>query len=228
MSQSLYKYMHSRFATRMLTDGEIRLGTLYTFRDEERLGSEIGDREEGAITLKKSGFTIIDTKFENSVPPFLKAGISVSGSARLQIVARDGVGRREEDPDCWIYCASERYDPEQMRSLGYDVCVEIFDVEQFFFAISRKFWHRASVFWGAAKCVYRDRSIEHTDYDGTPPAFVKAPKYASQAEVRAIWLPNEGERVTPVTVRARRAVRFCRLFRPGGSRGRQHLGFGDG
>lgn len=211
-TRSLYKYMHTKFAMRMLAEGEIRLGTLYTFRDEERLGPEIGDREEGTITLKKSGFTIVDTGVVGGVPPFLQTGIHAEPGTRLQIVARDGVGRREQDADCWIYCTSDRFDPEQMRHFGYDACVEIFDIEQFFFAISRKLRHRASTFWGAAKCVYRDRDIEHTRYDGIPPAFIKATRFASQSEVRAIWLPNVGEQVSAVTVRAKEAVRFCRLF----------------
>ena len=215
VTQVLYKYLEHGFARRMLSQGEIRLGTLYGFRDEEQLGPEVGDRDEGAITLKTSGLTVVDTGGAGGVPFFLRDKIKAAGGARIQIVARDGVGRRHEDSDCWVYCTNDRYDKDLMRSLGYDACVEILDIEQFFFAISRKVQHHVSLFWGAAKCVYRDRGIEHTDYDQTPPAFIKPPRLAHQAEVRAVWLPKTNAPIAPITVRAKKVVRLCRLFRAG-------------
>lgn len=203
--------MEERFATRMLAHGEISLGTIYGFADEERLGPEVGDRDEGAITLRKSGFTVVDSEVPGSVPPFLRNNVNLTQGSNVQIIARDGVSRRHEDPDCWAYSTTDRYNPEQMRRFGYDTCIEIFDIEPFFFAISRKLQHRARSFCGAAKCVYRDRAIEHTDYNQLPPAFVKAPRFAQQSKVRGLWIPRSPEPLSPIIVRAKKAVRFWRL-----------------
>ncbi len=96
-----------------------------------------------------------------------------------------------------------------MVDLGYDACVEIFDVEG---SISRKIRARVDSFWGAAKCVYRSRSTEHTEYDGIPSALIKDIRYAGQAEVRAIWLPKRGETVRPINVHAKKALRYCRAL----------------
>jgi len=97
-----------------------------------------------------------------------------------------------------------------MTSMGYDACIEIFDIEPFFFTVSREIQARIQFFWGAAECVYRDRAIEHTAYDGVPPVFIKHPRFRGQAEVRALWIPKEGERVEPMVVSSKIAVQFCR------------------
>lgn len=211
MGSSIYKYMASKHAAHMLADGEIRLGTLYTYRNEEEFGPEVGDKDEGTVDLKKSGFTVIDTADPRSTPAFFRSGLSVGPGSRLQIIARDGIGRRFEDPDCWIYCTSKYFDRAQMISIGYDTCIEIFDIEPFFFAVSREIQTRIRSFWGAAECVYRDRAVEHTAYDGIPPAFIKHPRFRGQTEVRALWIPKDGERVEPIIVSAKIAVQFCRL-----------------
>jgi hypothetical protein len=204
MGRSIYKYMGRAHAARMLADGEIRLGTLYTYRNEEELGPEVGDRDEGTLNLKKSGFTVVDTVDPRTIPAFFRNGLSVGSGARLQIIARDGIGRQFEDPDCWVYCTSKYFDRDQMNSMGYDTCVEIFDIEPFFFAVSREIQLRIRSFWGAAECVYRDRTVEHTAYDGIPPAFIKHPRFRGQTEVRALWIPKDGEHVEPVVDSLRR------------------------
>ncbi len=89
--------------------------------------------------------------------------------------------------------------------------IEIFDIEPFFFAVSREIQTKIRFFWGAAECVYRDRAVEHTAYDGVPPAFIKHPRFRGQTEVRALWIPKDGELVEPMIVNAKIAVQFCRL-----------------
>ncbi len=123
MGSSIYKYMASEHAARMLAEGTIRLGTLHTYRNEEELGPEVGDKDEGTVDLKKSGFTVVDTAGPRSIPAFFRDGLSVDPGSRLQIIARDGIGRRFEDPDCWIYCTSKHFDRDQMISMGYDTCI---------------------------------------------------------------------------------------------------------
>jgi len=49
----LYKYGKAHYLYELLEYSHIRIGTLSSFRSEESLGSQIGDRDEGTKTISK-------------------------------------------------------------------------------------------------------------------------------------------------------------------------------
>ncbi len=226
----LYKYMESRFAARFLRDGDIRLGTLYGFRNVERFGEVIGEAEEGRKYVRKQGHSVVDTAYPETVPYFLKQRINVAAPNRLRIEARDGIGGMMEDPDGYVLCLTDQPDVAQMRQFGYDSCLEVLDSDEFFRAISVKVRHQLR-FWGAAKVVYRNRTMSVHEDEAIPPAFIKPPSYAGQKEVRGLWEPfNPGAVLSPKIVRSKKAARVCRLYagdQPDGS-SRQYWRGGGG
>jgi hypothetical protein len=209
MSVPIFKYMSRKNATKLLEFGEIRVGTLYSYRDQERFGSQVGDPGEGTLHLRKSGEVRLDTAQPDTVPEFVRGSIKVGSGSRLQIMSSDGIGRDFEDKDCWIYCASLVFDPSAMNAMDYDTCVEISDIRSFFTAVTLEIRKQ---FWGAAGCVYSERAMEHTAYTGAPPAFIKPLNFQHQAEVRALWLPLPGDTIAPVTVFSKEAAVHCKII----------------
>jgi hypothetical protein len=208
----LYKYMEARWARRFLAHGELRIGTLYGFRDIERLGSEIGDESEGFKHLRQERFTTIDTRRPETVPYFLRDRITVRSPDRLQIVAERGVGGTQEDPNCLVFCLTDLVDRGTMKRMGYDTCVEVLAPQEFFRALTMKLSHVASSFWGAARVVYRSRTVQVEEDFGIPPAFIKDPQYENQHEVRGVWVPKRTDAIVPVIVRAKKAAKVCRAY----------------
>jgi len=204
--------MASRWARRFLSDGELRIGTLYDFRDVERLGPKIGDASEGLKHLRRERVTTIDTRQPDTIPYFLRDRISVRAPHRLQIVASGGVGRTLEDPNCFVFCLTDRFDPAAMKDLGYDACIEVLAPQEFFRAITMKLRHVVSSFWGAAHVMYRSRTVKVEEDLGVPPAFVKDLDYQHQREARGVWIARRPETIVPMIVHAKRAARMCRAL----------------
>jgi hypothetical protein len=209
----MYKYMNSRWARRFLRHGELRIGTLYDFRDEERLGPDIGDRVEGMKFVSRRGFTELDTGNPDSIPHFLKQRINVTPPNRLRITVLDGIGGKLEDPDSYVLCAAEVFDPGLMRRLGCDTCIEILNPDEFFRALSMKLRNVANSFWGAAKVMYRPREMAVHEDTGIPPTFIKAERYAYQREIRGMWPAKTSSTIKPVIIHAKKAARCCRVVK---------------
>ena len=211
----LYKYMDRKWAREFLVNGIIRIGTLYEFRNVELHGAEIGDASEGRKDVYSNKLNYIDTADPEGIPYWMKQRIGMSSpgeNCRLQIHARDGMSGRYFEPDSYLYCMTDIYDEFAMLSMGYNCCIEVFDVESFCRALSNKLSHKAE-FWGSAKCHYKDRKVDERD-DDIPASFIKEEEYAHQREVRTLWIPNESKEISPVILKAKKAARYCRMVNP--------------
>lgn len=193
--------------------GHLRIGTLYDFRDEERLGSEIGDKDEGTKTLTTDGYHLIDTKNSNTIPRWLEGYLDgafkpVGDDARLQIHAQGGVRLRLTVRDRYVFCASFEFDSALIKNGEYDTCIEIFDPKSFFYTLSKKLKYNAS-YLAMGNCLYKPRIILGEQDQGQDPSFIKEDRYSYQKEFRAIWSANNSS-IEPLFIEAKLARRFCR------------------
>lgn len=201
--------MEKKWAYKFLKEGSLRIGTLHSFRDEEALGMEVGDKLEGIKQVKSDSLTYIDTAKPETIPYWLKQNINVQEPNRL-VIHSEGMGARYTDPDSYIFCVTDVYDKAAMLDMGYNSCVVIKDSDAFFKAVTMKLKNKAS-FWGAAKCVYRSREIEDTE-DNIPASFIKEAKYAHQSEVRGLWLPSTSHKISPINIKVKKASTVCQLY----------------
>ena len=180
----IYKYARREHAEALVHHGMVHLGTLDAYRDIERLGSEIGDDQEGfkrvtQVIVEKTG-DMMD-EFERLFFPGRNPGL---------YVANTEIGLTVVTPNCWLFCTSSRLSARLMRTMGYNTCVEIFDPRSFFRLIAEKLWsmHLIMDEARAIRCVYRERDLPRQQDDGLAPVRLKPLCQAGQAEIRMVYL----------------------------------------
>ncbi len=208
----LFKYMRSEHAIKMVTDGILRIGTLYEYRDIEQHDDRVGDRWEGV----SSAYQRIDHLVASSnrdLPEFL-AGIVEVGIGRPAAEVGGAVFhdcifvRTDESPDFYIFSLSNKFDPVEMLRFGYDACVRIDNPPSFFRVLSAAFAGTGE-FQGAFPCIYEARQKPHDEPHLVHPALLKDPEYSSQYELRAIWAPASGQAPKPEIVTCTKIRRYC-------------------
>lgn len=214
LNRPIYKYMKKRHAVAFFKEGLIRIGTLYDFRQEEKHGEEIGDKDEGTKTLTTDDYHVIDTSHPETIPAWLGADFAkafkLQDGARLQIHARDGVHLRLTAPDQYVFCASHELDGALIRNGEYECCVKISNPLGFFGALTQKLKHKAT--WlGIGMCIYRPRLILGHEDIGLEPSLIKEERYAHQKEVRGIWEACS-EEISPIIIKAKKARHFCEII----------------
>jgi hypothetical protein len=144
MRQVLFKHLPSHFADRLVEEGEVRIGTLYEYRDFEKHGEGVLDTQEGMRETYLDIDSLVLKGGENH--PFIDRFIKVDngGTVALENVRLQS---KETSPDCWIYCTSTVGDQQVGANLSsnYDACVRIDDPHAFMAAIWRAFM--PLVFW---------------------------------------------------------------------------------
>ena len=187
----LYKYCSKVHGSAFLSNGSLRIGTLYDFRDTEKYGVQVADRHEG--TKKLAGTTNnLDTESQKAYP-MLAGLINIEGKGTVGTltVANHVV----ESPDLFVFSCATYYllDAHVLwnEHESYDFCYCIWAPEMFFLAISAALGSEYE-FLAAGSVQYSDE----LDYFGANadihPAFVKrATDFSTQSEFRAIWKLGE-------------------------------------
>lgn len=195
--------------------GEIRIGTLYDFRDVERLGPEIGDKDEGTKTLTADGFQKLDTGTPETIANWLKDSLNNSirtnSDGRLVICAGSGIRSKLSVPDRYVYCSSYEFDAALISNGEYDACLEIFNPEAFITAISNKLKNRGH-FLASRQCTYKTRLIPGDMDTGFDPSFLKEERHSYQKEMRSVWIPYR-DKISPINIYAKKAKFHCRVIR---------------
>jgi hypothetical protein len=217
----LFKYMKAEHLEMALTRGTFKIGTLHDFRNQERLGDWIGDKDEG-----KRSFHLTPTEqisfdptsddpravhtrkviggFENFAP----------GQATIVMHPMSCIETREDVADAYIFCTTHEYDEAEMLKAGYDTCLVIDDVQGFFAEIS----NCLDADWlCCAPVIYGDRRIEFAASEPPSAELLKPIDLESQREVRAIWEPREHP-IEPRVIDCPRALQYCDVYRPAGEK----------
>jgi len=214
----LFKYCKQAHAKRMVKNGQVRIGTLHEYRNDDRYNEQIADAQEGRAVqfLQAERRTEIDLLAGTDAASAFARGV-ISGwdslpegsSVKLVLEPASGLEHRFDFPDQYMYCATERADFGSMKSLGYDTCVEISDAEAFFSLIT---WHLPS-FTGrycAKPVTYAERRVCFVDRHADHPAFIKPASYEHQREFRMMWEPATRP-ISPFVVSVPGLGRYCRI-----------------
>lgn len=205
----LFKYLPRRFADALISSGDLRLGTLHDFQDEERHGHAIGDRAEGVAEV-----------YDN--PPLLVTGSGTPLSPPVRAALGDdpppgNVFDRclftitERTENRWLYCTSSRCHPSLVGEFGADACVRIRKARRFYRAIFQELANRRLITsMDVLRCVYRDRAWHYEDAGRLPPEAVKPRCYERQQEFRGVFVPTRLP-IEPLVLRVPDCAQYCSL-----------------
>lgn len=212
----IFKYMKAHHAESFLREGTLRIGTLYEFRDMEKHGAVIGDKNEG----QKSLYTHLEGRYTNeNAPAISKKFIELGDGAAFENCT---LVEQTDSPDCFLFCASAEYSAEMMAEFKADVCVVIDNLEGFYNAITKALSAKIgnpALFRGAHRCQYVARNLKHEEDHGIPGALIKDADYIKQKEIRAIWEPATPLPIGPVIIKCPEALKFCWIYpKPSGAR----------
>jgi hypothetical protein len=191
----------------LLDSGTVHLPTLYEFRDATRYKGQILDVNEGRVQLecRYSFFSGLAKEANGTLP---------LNFAPYEHVTFHGASISEEidSGNLLIYCMTRfMLSDSLIWAIGEkkESCALITDVEAAQNHISSAMTAESLTFYGIDDCIYAGRHVVDLDpsrtsvanyllVDRRRAAFIKPQEYASQREVRAIWL-SAGDVLGPVT-----------------------------
>jgi hypothetical protein len=193
----LFKYAKQEHADMLVQKGRLRIGTLHDYRRIEIHGPMIGDDQEGwAASYDAPAFATPDTLSPFAAPMAAQTFRSLFGTERVDTRTVGFINcmfsRPRVSPNCWLYCTSARLGRRVMESMekGYDACVRIDYVDEFFKALAEELDRQRLITGGRIiRCVYRDREQHYTVDDRLASLAIKSMDYAIQEEVRFVYFP---------------------------------------
>jgi len=201
----LYSYCRSEHLNAFLSIGELRIGTLYEFRDTEAHGNQIGDQEEGRLTRVENIAHARGSELSEFARRSINVADNVAESARFINVQ---VNRREHSLNYYIYCVSgsSSWADGQKMHTRYDARIVIEEPIGFFKAIARCMAERIKAQSYIVKVEYGDKTIDYRK--SVHPVEIKSLEYAYQQEFRLVMEPASGDN-QPVIIRCPLARQFC-------------------
>jgi hypothetical protein len=127
------------------------------------------------------------------------------------------VSQSFDHPNCFVLCSSRTLSRSTMGEFqGADSCVEIVDIRNFYQCLTEALNSLTQViFRGIHPVAYKDRQESWNGIDwGHHPALMKEPRFAKQAEIRALWEPQYGQPIQPIVTGDCRLTRYCREVHP--------------
>ncbi len=211
---STFKYAESKFNHSLLTEGGIRVGTLYDFRNTEHKDG-IADAFEG----KKLITHYAESASSNDVDSIHTRALSAYGAVKygpnVEIVMQGATFIREiNHPDMYVYCVSSVYSKKTASQFpDADSCVEIHDQNCFYNHITEALNKITPVdFLGFQRVRYMDRNQSWNGFDwdeSINPALIKEFEFSDQFEVRACWLPKEQGSIKPEIFKCPEISKYC-------------------
>jgi hypothetical protein len=184
---TVYKYLPGEHAESLVHRGEVRLGTLYKFRDAEEYRAGRLDKDE-ARTYRYDNPIAADgpalSDFAKRIAPS-----SAPGMPYVRCAFEEG----QDAPDRWLYCTSTRLSSRLLPEFESDSCVMIRDGAAFYKVLFTALAEEGLVtFMDVVECVYASRHRHYLEpASGIPAAALKDPQYSDQHEVRGIFVPRQ-------------------------------------
>jgi hypothetical protein len=203
----LFKYMRKAHAQRLLSEGVVRIGTLYEYRNIEKHGLVVGDDAEGTKSAVMHVPDLTMTKQEH-VPEFVRQRVVIAPNTTVHMINSKFVVS-EESPNYYVFSLAEEYSAPLLKAFGYDTCVRIASANGFFSTLNRCFRHHFRT-GGLHQCVYMPREVPPDEQHEIHPALIKDPGYANQREFRFIWEPKAAN-IRPVVLKCRKLAKWCAL-----------------
>lgn len=198
-------------------NGTIKIGTLYKYREEEKLGNIIGDKNEGknytVLAFPQEQKRVIDLSDDSAETHFIKNGIIKTGDTHV-IVEMGNTGRMVKETQSinyYLYCFTSKYDYKMMKKFDCNACIEIIDPDLFFQAISKAIRHQGA-YIGYHKVAYKNRETDYLNPHKIHPVLQKDVEYSNQYEMRAIWQPKK-EPKEELFIEVPEAIKYCREYK---------------
>lgn len=204
--------MAEQYAIKMLEEGNIRLGTLYEYRDH--WNDQVKDTDEGKFSESQKDKNV--TLREGDEHGLLSEMFQAKDGAVLEFHNMH-VQRDSTVPDNNIYCTTLEASEEVMRQFECDACIEIFDFRGFRDAIIqtlRKYNHPIMMHV-TANCIYEGRNVDYNSIinpDRIPLGYwLKSPFYAPQKEIRTVFVSLDQKGVkSPIIINVPEIKQFIR------------------
>lgn len=214
---TLYKYSKPEHVDAFFKDGNLRIGNLHWYRNEEGLGNIVGDTAEGTSATSFSLPNGKVIRMDGSTPEaqYLASDASGvmfgSGGTVTAIGPNAGVTVKKESRDLYIFCCTYEYSEHQMKEFG-GACFEIVWPNKFFKTISTAIRDQA-IFEHFGCVSYTDRETTWNNSHQIPECLIKPKiaRYIDQKEVRAIWIPYAAK-ISPMNIKVPEAIKYCRPF----------------
>lgn len=186
--EPLYKFLKKEHADSLFNKGELKIGTLYDFRDQEKYGDARGDEGEGTKEeYDKIDYMEIENAKSNSLDTlaneFIKIKEGVTGTTLSNVEFR----KKYNSPNYYIFRMSGEFDEKLYEKFQSDVCVKIKSPYKFIHSISIELRRHNADYVDLLKCIYTDREKEYDKRDDCHPALIKPVIHKVDKEVRSLW-----------------------------------------
>ena len=198
----LYKYLDSKYVDSFWEKGEMRIGSLSSFRETEKLGDEIGHVSEGT-----SSASDVPLSIKADYGQRLEIGVGNEGPVRVSFVAISY--------DAFVYCLTEESRSDCRQRLGYTSGFVVNDVSKFAYEVEKCLRNKHSFLpnFALGKCVYLDHDKDEDAIRNAEPSLVKASRFGYQKEHRILWFaPDFNTRLDPIVLEVPKARSFCSVL----------------
>jgi hypothetical protein len=200
----LYKYIDSKYCERTIKYGEVRIGTLFDYRRQEKRGDAIGDSQEGFSNIYDQ-VDEYDLSQPEKLPKITHEFFKIPKGVKNSYIRNIKLVLKRQSSNCYLLCFSKVLSRELLKEFNYDVVYSIKRPLEFLHEINVEL-RRLCLVRGRLlimPCTYISREIHHSsDYAGISPALIKDSQYSKQEKVRTIWIPTSKD-ITPLTITVR-------------------------
>lgn len=203
LSKTVYKYLPRAFAELLVQNGQIKIGTLFSYRQDEIEARKDEDEATKTIFTEQIEFGADD------IPETLKRDkvIEIEGNGKV-VFSNYTIGY----PNAYIYCVSQVLSREVMDSFSdCDTVVEISNWEFVFENLATSFAvdGRIQQQYMYAECDYSGRKFKGDS--SANPFILKDPKYAYQKEIRLVMIPTQKE-ISSFVVEIPELTKYVRII----------------
>lgn len=205
---TVYKYLKVEHAVNMLRHGSIRIRPLVYYQNEEELGTAVGDKLEGS---RQSSMVIKDYGSGENLSAHQRQfmhelGIKGDGVANVYVsqCVTAVVGY-------YAYCMSDILSNELLDEFHPNdgaAIVTIADLDGFYRAVTNELLAFAEPD-EMGKVIYVNGEWDFEQHGWINPAYVKQMKYATQSEVRLLWI-SKGELLPYIDIHSPAIAAMCR------------------
>lgn len=212
----LFRYSKKCHNESLVARGNIRIGTLHDFRNQEHKRG-IADPMEGKKSVRHfiGSATLGDGTIHdeaNDAYGLIKCDV------KNAVFLKDVVFQKNfDESDCFIFCTSYKYSKEVMDQFdGADSCVRIHDISRFVSRLTEALSSRGYPILppSIVKVIYQGRIEDWNSKNnwGAHPAHIKEVEFEPQKEVRIIWSLKEKALIEPVILEESDLIKFCELM----------------
>jgi hypothetical protein len=199
----LYKYLKREYARKMMSNGEILIGTLSYYRDiEDKTRSDRNEGKKDSVTTFHEEALIKNAEDWENKLGFLKGSKINYIKGIVKIEKGTKFIGNEDLTDSYIYCTSKVYSQYLKTKFEADCCIEMCDVQSFLDAISKQL-SRLELIYSNLPSGRNVEYIGHTiNSELTISAdWLKDEHYKDEEEFRFSFIPiikKDGEIMEPV------------------------------